>query len=114
MGQCKRLSYPSPLLPLLQQANLAKEIMTAMAPHEDPQADPNADVAEMPYEEARDELAKLVDKMQSGQLPLDLTVHLWERGEALASRCEALLLAATERVQGTVTDADSPKDDEPF
>lgn len=79
-----------------------------MAPNEDP----NADVAEMPYEEARDELAKLVDKMQSGQLPLDLTVHLWERGEALANRCESLLLAATERVQGTVSEDDT--DDEPF
>lgn len=84
-----------------------------MAPNEDLNADPNADVAEMPYEEARDELAKLVDKMQSGELPLDLTVHLWERGEALANRCEALLLAATERVQGTIAD-EADEDDEPF
>lgn len=84
-----------------------------MAPNEDPQADPNADVADMPYEAARDELAKLVDKMQSGDMPLDLTVRMWERGEALANRCEALLLAATERVQGVVSEDDTG-DDEPF
>lgn len=70
------------------------------------------DVQDMPYEAARDELAALVEKMQSGQMPLDLTLHLYERGEALANRCEALLTAATQRIQGDEVGEDDT--DEPF
>ncbi|WP_336249912.1 exodeoxyribonuclease VII small subunit [Stomatohabitans albus] len=70
------------------------------------------DIADMPYETARDELAELVEQMQRGTMPLDLTVRLWERGEALAQHCETLLLAATERIRGEEPDETDEK--EPF
>lgn len=80
------------------------------------------DIAKLSYEQARDELTKLVDQMQGGSMPLDLAVNLYERGEALAQHCEALLSAATTRVQtpGTAAKAtktvpaETPFDNVPF
>ena len=54
---------------------------------------------ELSYEQARDELAEVVRKLESGGLSLDDAVALWERGEALARRCEEQLAGARERVQ---------------
>ena len=51
------------------------------------------------YEQARDELAEVVRKLEAGGLSLDDAVALWERGEALARRCEDQLAGARERVQ---------------
>ena len=56
-------------------------------------------VAGLGYEQARDELAEVVRKLESGGLSLDDAVALWERGEALARRCEEQLAGARERVQ---------------
>ncbi len=57
------------------------------------------DVEQMGYEQARDELTDVVRKLEAGGLPLDDAVALWERGEALARRCEDQLAGARERVQ---------------
>ena len=51
------------------------------------------------YEQARDELAEVVRTLETGGLGLDESVALWERGEALARRCEQQLAGARERVQ---------------
>jgi len=51
------------------------------------------------YEQARDELADVVRRLEAGGLSLDDAVALWERGEALARRCEEQLAGARERVQ---------------
>ena len=51
------------------------------------------------YEQARDELAEVVRRLEAGGLSLDDAVALWERGEALARRCEDQLAGARERVQ---------------
>lgn len=54
------------------------------------------------YEAARDELIAIVKTLESGQAPLEDTLALWERGEALATRCRSILDAATQRMeQGT-------------
>ena len=58
------------------------------------------------YEQARDELAEVVRKLESGGLSLDDAVALWERGEALARRCEEQLAGARERVQKVLDAAD--------
>ncbi len=55
-------------------------------------------VTELGYEQARDELAEVVRTLESGGLSLDESVTLWERGEALARRCEEQLAGARERV----------------
>jgi exodeoxyribonuclease VII small subunit len=56
-------------------------------------------VEDLGYEQARDELAEVVRKLEAGGLSLDDAVALWERGEALARRCEDQLAGARERVQ---------------
>ena len=54
------------------------------------------------YEEARDELVRIVQALEGGQAPLEDTLTMWERGEALATRCRSILDAATQRMeQGT-------------
>ncbi|MDC4232605.1 exodeoxyribonuclease VII small subunit [Actinomyces sp. B33] len=49
------------------------------------------DPAALTYEQARDELVAIVRDLESGQAPLDDTLAMWERGEALASRCRTIL-----------------------
>lgn len=55
-------------------------------------------VGDLGYEQARDELTQVVRTLESGGLSLDESVALWERGEALARRCEEQLAGARERV----------------
>ena len=56
------------------------------------------DVAELGYEAARDELVDVVRKLEAGGLSLEESLALWERGEALAKRCEEWLLGAKARL----------------
>jgi exodeoxyribonuclease VII small subunit len=63
-------------------------------------------VVDLGYEQARDELAEVVRTLESGGLSLDESVALWERGEALARRCEEQLAGARERVQKVLDAAD--------
>jgi exodeoxyribonuclease VII small subunit len=60
------------------------------------------DVERLGYEQARDELVEVVRALEAGGLSLDDSVALWERGEALARRCEEQLAGARERVQRTL------------
>ena len=64
------------------------------------------DVATLGYEQARDELAEVVRALEAGGLSLDDSVALWERGEALAQRCEEQLAGARERVQRVLDPSD--------
>lgn len=58
----------------------------------------NADVAEMSYEQARDELIKVVSELEAGSVSLEASLSLWERGEALAAQCENWLSGARKRL----------------
>jgi exodeoxyribonuclease VII small subunit len=62
----------------------------------------NADVAKMSYEEARDELVKVVAELEQGSVTLEASLALWERGEALASQCETWLTGARKRLDDAV------------
>lgn len=66
--------------------------------HFDPVA-AHPDVAELGYEQARDELAEVVRQLEAGGLSLEESLALWERGEALATVCERHLAGARERVE---------------
>lgn len=57
------------------------------------------DIDQMSYEQARDELAEVVTKLETGGAPLEESLALWQRGEALADRCERWLDGATARLQ---------------
>ncbi|MFD2674260.1 exodeoxyribonuclease VII small subunit [Gulosibacter bifidus] len=56
-------------------------------------------VADLSFEAARDELALVVQQLEQGELPLEDSLKLWERGEALAARCEEWLKGARERLE---------------
>jgi len=49
------------------------------------------DVAELSYEQARDELIDIVAQLEGGQVGLEESMRLWKRGEALASHCSTWL-----------------------
>lgn len=51
------------------------------------ESDANADVAAMSYEAARDELVDIVARLENGQVGLEDSMGLWQRGEALAAHC---------------------------
>ncbi|MEZ5098051.1 MAG: exodeoxyribonuclease VII small subunit [Nocardioides sp.] len=62
---------------------------------------PGADerpVAELCYEEARDELVDVVRRLEAGGTGLEESLALWERGEALAARCQEWLAGARARL----------------
>lgn len=59
----------------------------------------NADIASLSYEQAREELVAVVTQLEAGGTSLEQSLALWERGEALAKRCEAWLAGAQERIE---------------
>lgn len=61
--------------------------------------DQRTPVAELGYEAARDELVEVVTLLERGGLGLDALLALWERGEALAARCQEHLAGARQRIE---------------
>lgn len=55
-----------------------------------------SDAQNMSYEQARDELVTVVRTLEGGNLPLEESLRLWQRGEELADRCQAWLDGARE------------------
>jgi exodeoxyribonuclease VII small subunit len=55
-------------------------------------------MAELTYEEARAELAGVVEKLEAGVATLEQSLALWERGEELAAICQRWLDAARTRL----------------
>ena len=47
-----------------------------------------AEAKKLSYEEARDQLAEIVSKLEGGQATLEESLVLWEKGEALAKICQ--------------------------
>jgi exodeoxyribonuclease VII small subunit len=54
------------------------------------------------YEQARDELARVVGRLEAGGLSLDESLDLWERGEHLALVCTRFLDGARQRVDAAL------------
>jgi len=48
-------------------------------------------VDDLSYEQARDELVAVVSRLEAGGATLEESLALWERGEALAARCQQWL-----------------------
>jgi exodeoxyribonuclease VII small subunit len=55
-------------------------------------------VRDLSYEQARDELVRVVNELEQGSSTLEESLALWERGEALAKRCEEWLVGAKARL----------------
>ena len=66
----------------------------------------NTDVAKLSFEKALAELEQIVQKLERGDVALEESVTIYERGEALKRRCEELLRQAEARVDKITTDAD--------
>jgi len=64
------------------------------------------DIEKLSFEEALRQLTSLVEKLESGQLPLEECVAAFETGVQLSRRCEALLDHAEQRLQ-ILNDQDS-------
>jgi len=68
-------------------------------------------VDELGYEQARDELVEVVGHLESGTGTLEESLALWERGEALAARCQEWLDGARERLEAALSEPDDRPDD---
>ncbi|ALJ19868.1 exodeoxyribonuclease VII small subunit [Microbacterium sp. No. 7] len=68
------------------------------------------DVAGLSFEEARDELVRVVAELEQGAPTLEQSLELWTRGEALAARCDEWLLGAKQRLQAARPSAETTED----
>lgn len=62
-------------------------------------------VEELSYEQARAELVEVVGRLEQGSASLEDSLALWERGEALAQRCQTWLDGARQRLQAATEQA---------
>ena len=63
-------------------------------------------VAGMSFEQALAELETVVERLEGGEVPLEESIALYERGEALRKHCEKRLADAELKVQRIVAGAD--------
>ena len=54
---------------------------------------------DMSFEDAIQELETIIDKLESGEVPLDETISLYDRGSELKKYCEQKLQTAEEKIQ---------------
>ncbi|MEZ5810732.1 MAG: exodeoxyribonuclease VII small subunit [Rhizobiaceae bacterium] len=60
---------------------------------------PDGDIGRMSFEQALAELERIVGDLEKGDVPLDQSIRIYERGEALKAHCEALLKSAEDKVE---------------
>lgn len=64
------------------------------------------ETAAMSFEQAMAELEKVVNQLEKGDVPLEDSIRLYQRGAELKAHCEAKLKAAEEKVALLMTDAE--------
>ncbi|MEY9782122.1 exodeoxyribonuclease VII small subunit [Sinorhizobium fredii] len=57
------------------------------------------DVSALSFEQAVEELERIVSALERGDVALDKSIEIYERGEALKKHCETLLKAAEDRIE---------------
>jgi exodeoxyribonuclease VII small subunit len=80
-------------------------------------AEPNdhPDIKTMSFEQALKELESIVDRLEKGDVELEASILLYERGEALKSHCDGLLRKAEARVEKiSLNQNDEPTGTEPL
>ncbi len=79
------------------------------------QAGSGRPVEDLSFEEAMAELEGVVERLDSGDVALDLSIALYERGAALKDRCSAKLAEAEEKVAAiTLDEAGQPRGTAPL
>jgi len=66
----------------------------------------SGDIASLSFEDALRALEEIVRKLESGEAPLDESIDLYARGDALRAHCQARLDAAQTRIEAIVADRD--------
>jgi len=75
----------------------------------------NEDVQELSFEQAMQELEQIVDRLERGDVELEESITIYERGEALKARCDALLKQAEAKVEKISVDSEGkPTGTEPM
>jgi len=64
------------------------------------------EIAALSFEEALKALEDVVRRLESGEAPLDESIELYARGDALRAHCQARLDAAQARIEAIVVDRD--------
>lgn len=59
----------------------------------------NDDIKLMTFEQALEALERIVDDLERGDVPLDQSIRIYERGEALKAHCDRLLKSAEDKVE---------------
>lgn len=84
--------------------------MTETTPSSPGAAPDLSDIESMGYEQAREELVATVSKLEAGGTALEESLARWERGEALANRCEQWLDGARDRLDAARARRESVED----
>jgi exodeoxyribonuclease VII small subunit len=69
-------------------------------------AEGSPDISQLSFEDALQALEKVVRDLEGGEVPLDKSIDLYERGEALRRHCQARLDAAQARIEKIVAGPD--------
>lgn len=72
------------------------------------------DITALTFEDALRELTSLIERLESGQAPLEEAITAYERGIALKRHCEAKLADAQARIEKIRVTADGAVSAEPF
>jgi exodeoxyribonuclease VII small subunit len=75
--------------------------------------DENASIEQMNFEVALKELESIVSRLEQGEVELEDSIALYERGQALKAHCEAKLKAAEGRLEKVVQGARGPEGNGP-
>jgi exodeoxyribonuclease VII small subunit len=80
-----------------------------------PSARNHADIKEMTFERSLKELESIVGRLERGDVELEESIAIYERGEALRDHCDRLLKQAEAKVEKLTVGPDGrPKGTEPF
>jgi exodeoxyribonuclease VII small subunit len=72
------------------------------------------DIADMSFEKALRELEGIVSRLEKGDVELEESISIYERGEALKAHCDRLLRQAEAKVEKLTFEAGEPAGTEPF
>ena len=67
---------------------------------------PNTDINTLAFEKALHELESIVGQLERGDVPLEKSIEIYERGNKLKAHCEQLLRKAELRVEVITQDGD--------
>jgi exodeoxyribonuclease VII small subunit len=78
-----------------------------------PKTEAGPDIATMSFEDALRELEQIVHRLEAGDVPLDDSIRIYERGAALKAYCDKRLKEAELKIEKVKVGADGPKGLEP-